>query len=267
MSPILHGDPTWIDLSTHDLEGSRTFYKELFGWEFNSQGEEYGGYNIILSEGEPVGGAMDSHMGPEGRSETPMAPTAWTIYLKVDDMDVALAAALETGGQILLPSMQVGSLGFMAIVSDPAGGVVGLWQALDFPGITREAVNGQPAWFEVMTKDFDAAAPFYEKVTGWKLSYIGEDGQPTDGPGDGIRYAANAPGEAATAGMCEANSFLPEEIPSHWRTYFTVADVDATVSKLQELGGQLLDGPVDTPFGRIATVADPQGATFQLSNR
>lgn len=206
-------------------------------------------------------------MGPEGRSETPMAPTAWTIYLKVDDMDVALAAALETGGQILLPSMQVGSLGFMAIVSDPAGGVVGLWQALDFPGITRKAVNGQPAWFEVMTKDFDAAAPFYEKVTGWKLSYIGEDGQPADEPGDGVRYAANAPGEAATAGMCEANSFLPEEVPSHWRTYFTVADVDATVSKLQELGGQLLDGPVDTPFGRIATVADPQGATFQLSNR
>lgn len=58
--------------------------------------------------------------------------------------------------------------------------------------------------------------------------------------------------------------FVPESEGSFWRVYFGVENTDHAVPRIQELGGKLLDGPVDSPFGRIATIADPQGATFQI---
>ena len=116
--------------------------------------------------------------------------------------------------------------------------------------------------------DFAQAAPFYEKVFGWDLSYIDDDGQPTDtAPADGIRYASNAPGQEATAGLCEADSFLPPGVSSFWRAYLGVEDTDAAAARITELGGRVLDGPVDSPFGRMATVEDPQGGQFITVNR
>lgn len=258
---INHGDPIWIDLSTDDIDASADFYRELLGWEYTDQGEEFGGYRIIQRDGQPVGGAMSSLMGPDGPTEEPQYPTAWTVYLKVDDIDAALAATTKHGGTVVVPAMEVGELGRMAIIFDPAGAGLGMWEPGNFAGFVRDNGPGFPAWFESMTRNYDAAEPFYREVFGWDIGYIGEDGQPADAPTDNIRY-----GSTSAAGLCEADSFLPEGVPSYWRFYVVVEDVDASVEKLTELGGTVLDGPVDTPFGRIATVADPQGGSFQLSS-
>ncbi|MFC6147134.1 VOC family protein [Corynebacterium nasicanis] len=258
---INHGDPVWMDLSTDDIEAAATFYRELLGWEFQDQGEEFGGYRIITRDGKPVGGAMSSLMGPDGPTEEPQYPTAWTVYLKVDDLDAALEATTAHGGTVVVPAMEVGELGRMAVIFDPAGAGLGLWEVGSFEGFVRDNGPGFPAWFESMTRDFDAAEAFYREVAGWQIGYIGEDGQPADGPSGDIRYGATS-----AAGLCEADSFLPPGVPSYWRAYVVVEDVDASVEKLRELGGTVLDGPVDTPFGRIATVADPQGGSFQISS-
>lgn len=53
-------------------------------------------------------------------------------------------------------------------------------------------------------------------------------------------------------------------MPSFWRVYFAVDDTDATVAKIQSLGGALLDGPIDSRFGRVATVTDSLGGAFQI---
>ena len=52
--------------------------------------------------------------------------------------------------------------------------------------------------------------------------------------------------------------------PNHWHVYFSVADADATVAKIKQLGGSVLVEPFDTPIGKMAVVADPQGAVFSL---
>ncbi|QGU03529.1 VOC family protein [Corynebacterium comes] len=252
MSDIKHGDPVWMDLSTHDIDAAQTFYRELLGWEFASAGEDFGGYLIISSGGRQVGGAMSSLMGPEGPTGEPQSPTTWTVYLKADDIAATVKKAAAAGGTVLLAPMKVGSFGMMAVIADPAGAVVGLWQADEFHGLMRDAGPGTPPWFEVMTMDFDAAVEFYREVAGWETGESGE----------GVRYASTD-----AAGIGEANSLMPAGTPSFWRMYVEVADVDAGVEKLRELGGELLDGPVDSPFGRIATVADPQGASFQLISR
>jgi hypothetical protein len=62
----------------------------------------------------------------------------------------------------------------------------------------------------------------------------------------------------------DASAFLPEGVPDHWSIYWDVDEVDATVAQARHLGGSLIDGPTDTPYGRMATVTDPAGAQFKL---
>ena len=66
------------------------------------------------------------------------------------------------------------------------------------------------------------------------------------------------------AGVMDASSFLPEGVPSHWSIYWDVVDVDSSIATTQALGGTLIDGPQDTPYGRMATVTDNCGAMFKL---
>ena len=251
------GRPTWMDLGTHDLEGAKAFYTELFGWEFVDQGDDFGGYNMIKKGENFIGGAMSSLMTPEGPAEEPQYPTSWTIYLDVADIDVALEKAAAKGGTVMVPAMQVGDSGKMALVQAPDGEVIGMWQRLDFAGFELDLSVGTPVWIETLSKDYDAAADFYTEVFGWTLAEMPSgNGQP--------RYATNGEGNDAQCGICEANTFLPEQAPSYWRMYLQADDVDATLERIIALGGSILDGPMDSPFGRLATVADPQGAVFQV---
>ena len=112
-------------------------------------------------------------------------------------------------------------------------------------------------WYLKETGDLeflDKSIPFYEKVFGWAIHEM---------PGD-WRYVTNGSEETATAGLCDARGVVADGTPSYWRVYLMTSDVDGDLVRIGELGGSVLDGPVDSPYGRVATVSDPQGASFQL---
>ena len=245
------GAPIWIDLSTSDTEGAKKFYGELFGWQFTDTGEDFGHYQMITKDGQSVGGAMDSTVGDD------KWPTAWGVYLRSDDNAKTVQAVKDNGGQVLVDAMPVGDLGSMAIYTDPTGAAVGSWEVKEFAGFETPLTTGTPVWFELMSTDYDAAAPFYEKVFGWTLT-------PMDPDDPSFRYSTFGEGNDAAAGLCDAKNFIGDS-PSFWRIYLAVDDTEAAVEKIKELGGKLLDGPADSPFGRFATVADPQGAMFQIN--
>jgi predicted enzyme related to lactoylglutathione lyase len=71
-------------------------------------------------------------------------------------------------------------------------------------------------------------------------------------------------GEGELAGIMDAAAFLPDGVPAHWSVYWEVDDADAAVAKVKALGGSVVMDSVDTPYGRLATVADPAGAQFKL---
>ena len=52
------GAPCWVDLWTSDLEGSRHFYTELFGWVAEEPSPEHGGYFMFTRDGVPIAGGM-----------------------------------------------------------------------------------------------------------------------------------------------------------------------------------------------------------------
>lgn len=262
---ISPGSPTWIDLGTTDLATSKDFYRDLFGWNFTSTGPEFGDYQMI-DVGTPVGG-LGLNMDMEGNLDETL-PVWWTVYLKAADIDATLQAVTDNGGTVFVPPMAIGDMGRMAIVAAPSGAAFGLWESGTFDGLDPQGPPGTSTWFESLTKDFDADAAFYAAVFGWENAAMGPEGDVPEGadetPDNMGRYVTNFAGEAATAGLCEANAWLPEDVPSFWRVYFSVEDADATVAKIQELGGKLMDGPIDTPFGRVATVADSLGGSFQI---
>lgn len=266
---ITAGSPVWVDLGVPDLAAVQGFYTSLFGWRFEDMGPDYGNYHMITNHGAHVGGAMSMPEGDQDES------AAWTVYLKTEDIEKSLTDTAAAGGSVIYPAMPMPGLGSMGIVTTPGGEAMGLWQSDGFEGFVLDGAVGAPAWFEVMSFDYRADAEYYRTVWGWDLTPLGSDGQESDGSsesgdatGEEVDYANNHPGDAATAGLCGApREWFPEGTPSFWRAYFTVGDADAAAQLIRTQGGTVLDGPMDTPFGRLATVADPAGATFQIAEK
>jgi hypothetical protein len=86
---------------------------------------------------------------------------------------------------------------------------------------------------------------------------------------DEFRYSLmlNPSGEGELAGIMDASSFLPEGTPDYWAVYWDVEDVAATVERAKDLGGKLVQGPNETPYGILARLEDPTGASFNIRAR
>ncbi|HLM65099.1 MAG TPA: VOC family protein [Acidimicrobiales bacterium] len=243
------GAPCWIDLLTSDPDAARAFYSDIFGWTAEDAGEEYGGYVNFAKGGLPVAGCMRND-GTTG------APDAWTVYLASEDAKATTDAAVAHGGQVLLPAMDVKDLGVMAMVADPGGAAVGVWQPGTHTGFRVLGEPGTPNWFELHTRDYDAAVAFYRDVFAWD-THVSSD-VPT------FRYTTLGEGDGQLAGVMDASAFLPEGVPAHWSVYVGVEDADATLARIGQLGGSTVQPAEDTPFGRLAQAADPTGALFKL---
>jgi predicted enzyme related to lactoylglutathione lyase len=241
------GAPCWVDLMTSDTDRSVAFYTELFGWKAEPPNLDFGGYFNFLKDGVRVAGCMSSQMG---------LPDVWSVYLASGDADKTAEAAAAKSGQVLIAPMAVGELGTMAVLSDPGGASVGVWQPGQHRGFGILGEPGAPSWFELHSRDFTAALPFYQQVFGWKTRVVGDS--------DDFRYSTMQDGEESLAGIMDSAGFLPEGMPSHWAVYFGVAGTDAALAKVAELGGKVVSEAQDTPYGRLATVADPTGAQFRL---
>jgi uncharacterized protein len=245
------GSPCWVDLWTSDVEGSRAFYGDLFGWEAGDPSPEFGGYFMFLRDGVPVAGGMGD-MGDMPATDT------WQIYLDTPDLAVTLAAAQAAGAQVIGESTPIDDLGVLAVLADPTGAVVGAWQAGTFPGYTVVGEHGSPSWSELWTSDHGAAVDFYRTVFRWDANAVGDT--------DEFRYTTmrDPDGDGELAGIMDASSFLPEGVGSHWSIYWEVDDADAALARVTSLGGSVVAAVEDTPYGRLATAADPSGASFRM---
>lgn len=243
------GTPCWVDLMTSDVDRATTFYSGVFGWEMQTSGEEYGGYVMCTSDGEAVAGLMPNP--PDSGY-----PDVWTTYIATDDIAATAAAATEAGGQVAMGPMEVGGQGSMAVVLDTAGGAVGLWQAGQHTGFGRYNETGSVTWDELHSKDFAKSKEFYGSVFGWDYR--------VDSDTDEFRYVTAQVDGEPVAGIMDSASFLPPEVPTHWTIYFSVVDVDESVGVAVANGATVLVPAADTPFGRLADLLDPTGASFKL---
>ena len=246
---LVLGAPCWADLYSSDTERAKDFYGRLFGWTTMDPGPEYGGYFVFEKDGKAVGGCM-ANSGEEGY------PDAWTVYLHTEDADRTVAAAKADDAPVLVEPMDVTENGRMAMVADPGGAVIGIWQPKEVTGfgVTREV--GAAAWFELHTRSYDDSVAFYRDVFGWDAHTASDEPD--------FRYTTLGEGESSLAGIMDATAFQPEGAPAEWSIYFAVEDADATVALATELGATVVQAPEDTPYGRLATLLDPTGTRFKL---
>ena len=244
------GAPCWTDLWTSDVDRSRAFYSELFGWEAQEPSPEFGGYFMFTRDGVPVAGGMGD-MGDQKANNT------WTVYLNTDDIERTLKDASAQGATIAFPATPVADLGSQSVLDDPTGAHLGTWQPGTFPGFTVLGEHGSPSWFELHTNDFKKSLDFYQSSFRWETTTISDT--------DEFRYAVmrNPEGEDELAGIMDNTSF--EGAPSSaWSVYWHCDDVATTIDLVKRLGGSVtLDAEV-TPYGTLAAVKDPMGADFKL---
>ena len=245
------GAPIWIDLATSDLEHAQEFYGAVFGWTFESAGPDYGGYLNACCQGLPVAGLMVND--PRWN-----APDAWTTYLHTADARTTLAAAAEAGAVMCVQPaepMEIKDKGVMALFSDPTGALVGLWQPAGHRGFEIVNEAGAPVYHQLTTSDYAAALEFYRTVFGWHTETVADT--------DDFRYSTALFDGEALLGVMDA-AVLPAGTPSTWSVFLGADDVDKTVDTIVDRGGSVLRAAEDTPYGRLAAVADPTGAGFNL---
>jgi predicted enzyme related to lactoylglutathione lyase len=241
-----HGVPSWVDLGTADLPAASAFYSALFGWTVEPGPPESGGYSIAELRGRPVAG-----LGPQMNP----GPPVWATYVNVDDADKVVAKVAAAGGTAFMEPMDVMDAGRMAFFSDPQGATIGVWQPSSHKGAGIVNEPGTLTWNELVTSDTDGAAAFYAEIFGW--------GALTHGEGAGAYTEFQVSGRSI-GGMMAKMPEMPAEMPSYWGVYFAVADTDATVKQVGELGGSIMMPPRDIEPGRFAVAVDPTGAAFSV---
>jgi predicted enzyme related to lactoylglutathione lyase len=248
------GVPCWMDLLTSDTGRAREFYGRVFGWTAAEASPEFGGYFMFFNDGAPVAGCMPVMTGMD-------IADVWGTYLATRDAQATLAAVAEHGGTVRVPAEPVADLGTQAVLEDPDGARIGIWQADTFPGfgLIGTGKPGTPAWFELHARNYAAAVAFYRGALGWAPKVMGDTPE--------FRLSAIEDGRQTVAGIMDATGYLTEGEAPSWDIYVSVADTDKTLALAAELGGRVIQEGMDTPFGILGTALDPMGARFKVISK
>jgi uncharacterized protein len=244
------GTFSWVDLATSDADAAKSIYSELFGWQSEDMPAERGTYTIFRLDGKDVAACFAQGGDGDG------VPPHWNSYVTVEDVDASVSRTGGLGGSVLMPAGDVEGLGRMGVIADPTGAPLALWEPKRHIGAGLVNAPGALCWTDLGTTDPDAAWAFYRELFGWTLEGPSED--------DPMRYRTIHNGES-TNGSIHVQGEHERGVPPNWLVYFATADIEASNSKLSDLGGQVIVQPLEVPAGgRVSVVTDPQGAAFGL---
>ena len=257
MAEVTRHEPgafSWAELATTDTKAAKAFYTSLFGWTFTDGPMGPGPddvYTRLQLRGKDVGALypMMKEQSAQG------APPFWLCYVTVASADETAAKAKALGGKMCANPFDVMDYGRMAILQDPTGGTLAVWQPGSHAGAQRVGEPGAICWLELMTTDVAKAKAFYGGVFGWGMQ------EPKD---PSMPYTEIQRGGQSIGGIYPKPPELAH-VPPNWTVYFMVESCDTSAAKAKSLGGQLVVPPSDMPkVGRFAVVQDPQGATFSI---
>jgi len=120
--PFKHGQIYWNELATRDVQAAIAYYKDVFGWEIQTEDMPDGPYHMGVMDGQPMAGIYDITQIPDMEG----VPSHWLTYFAVDDVDASVASSIKAGGTSLQPAFDVPMVGRIAMIKDPSGAVIGL---------------------------------------------------------------------------------------------------------------------------------------------
>lgn len=123
----------WIDLAATDAASAKAFYGGLFGWTAQEQQLLGGSITRLRSSAGDVGSLyqLSRTLCDQG------VPSHWTSYIQVANLDDALRHACALGGKALVPPLVMPGIARVALIVDPVGAQIGLWEPIETTAESR----------------------------------------------------------------------------------------------------------------------------------
>jgi predicted enzyme related to lactoylglutathione lyase len=238
----------WYDIMAVDETVTNPFYSGLFGWDFSAEPRPADGYRMVTFQGQGLGGSLPFKT-ESGRSH-------WMGYIQVTGIEDHVARARELGAVIFVELMEIPDVGKFAVLDDPTGAPFYLYEIVPEYRATSTGYDRGPGhiiWNELITNDLATASDFYREIAGWELAPMSPDP---------LSYTVAKIDGAPVAGL-----FQPADPPAHsaWIMSVNTDDIDATIARALELGGEVIHAANTVPgVGRTAWIADPAGGVIGL---
>ena len=227
----------WHDLFTSNLEASKTFYGELFGYQFTDND-----HSVTFSNADGEQGSLVYI------DEVLELPPHWQGCITVQDFVRTAYHVGSEGGKLLSTGK-----GFV-VFTDPEGAPLKAVQGSTDVSVDSKS-DGAIVWDELLCHNVAKQCEFFQLMTGWEIFQ-----QELWPAGTSILFTS---GETTMAGVREVN---PRKVQnSLWLSYFRVSDVQASMEKVQALGGSVVTEVLALPnVGLYAVVTDNLGAVFAI---
>ena len=239
---IYPGKFIWHDLLTPDppaLAGK--FYEKLFGWQI-----DYEGHYAVVRNGDKLIAGILQVESPEGRA----SDGVWIPSVSVADVDAAASLVKANGGEILKGPLDMGQRGRAVLIRDPQREDLVLLSPKGGDPADSEAEIGDWLWDEIWSDNPDRIEEFYKSVLGYDQVISKDDYGVFLYKGQwraGIRYVQD------------------KKQRMRWVPVVRVADPEATVQRVAELGGVVWVAPDEAPGnGDTALIADTTGALLLI---
>lgn len=119
------GEFVWNELATTNVQKAKDFYGQVFGWEFVDKNADDMTYTVIKKNNKEFGGIWAIPTAQQNQ-----IPTHWLAYILVENVEKSLEKAIQNGATLIKPVQKVGEMGLFAIIKDPEGAHIALWQSL-----------------------------------------------------------------------------------------------------------------------------------------
>ncbi len=113
-----------VDISANNQEEAGKFYESLFGWKITPMPQF--NYTTFAPDEGPGGGFMQIGDGMAPAGPSPIAGQV-LVYISTDDIDASLAKAESLGGKTVVPKMEIPTVGWFGVFTDPAGNQIALF--------------------------------------------------------------------------------------------------------------------------------------------
>ena len=244
----------WHEMMSPDPKAGTAFYEKLIGWSPQPWDKDPS-YTFFSMGGRNMAGLMK--LPDEAKAMG--TPPQWVSYIGTPDVNAAARQVPGLGGQVHKQPRDIPGIGRFAIFGDPNGAIFAAFTPTQLPPGDPKPDIGDFSWHELITTDWESSWNFYEQLFGW----VKTDAMDM---GPGQKYQMFNRNDRMLGGMFNRPAGNP--VPPMWLPYVLVPDSPGSVKTIEQLGGQVINGPMEVPGGDwIVQGLDSQGAMFALHSK
>ncbi len=237
----------WHDLITPDIDASKSFYGNLFGWTFTDTNMKGLRYATIYNDGNVIGGMIEVK---EAKSAT------WISALPLDNakLNARIKSVVASGAKAVLAPIKLPGRGKQVVFQGPLGEEFSLISKNDYTEkMDRSSKKGNWIGMELWADNPAQASVFYNNAFAVSTTKTSYDNKP---------YWTFDFEDQAVAGMLQ-NPVTNQG--SQWVPYIQFSDINEMLPSLKQSGADILLSPnKDIRDGKLGIFVDPQGAIFAV---